>query len=188
MSVLANPFARGGLGRGLVAFAVFQAAWFACVGFAAQGRSGLGVAVVAAAVLLHLRMSDQPRAELRLIAFTLAVGFMGELVALQAGWIAYASPGPVAALPPVWILAMWVLFATTLTGPLAWLHGRPLLAAAFGAIGGPLSYAAAARLGACRFADPGVSMVALGVGWALVTPLLLAAARRLVTRRAGAAA
>jgi hypothetical protein len=79
---------------------------------------------------------------------------------------------------PLWILAMWVLFATALRSSLRWLQGRPALAALFGAVGGPLSYAAAARMGACRFEQPVVSALALGVAWAVITPLLVALARR----------
>ena len=64
------------------------------------------------------------------------------------------SPGPLPMLAPAWILALWALFAIALREPLRWLHGRWPLAALLGALGGPLSYAGAERLGACTLNRP----------------------------------
>jgi hypothetical protein len=159
--------------------AIFQAAWFACVASAAQGTPAWGLAAVAAAVAIHLAMSSAPGRDALLILAALGLGAIWDTLAMHAGWVTYASPGPVGGFAPAWILALWVLFATTLREPLRWMHARPLLAAAFGALGAPLSYAAAANMGACRFADPVVSLVALGIGWAVMTPVLVELARRL---------
>lgn len=164
--------------RLLVNFAAFQAAWFACVHFAARGDALAACASVLAAVLLHFAWSDHRRADLRLVAVALVVGLIWDTAMVQGGLIAYAAPGWSAAWAPPWILALWVLFATTLRGPLRWLHGRPLLAAAFGGIGGPLSYFAAARLGACVFPDVPGALVVLAEGWAVITPVLVQLASR----------
>jgi hypothetical protein len=59
-----------------------------------------------------------------------------------------------------------------------WLHARLSWAALLGAIGGPLSYTAAARLGAIGLQKPARALVALAIGWAAITPLLLMLARR----------
>jgi hypothetical protein len=187
MNASAARILNAGTLRVLLNIAVFQAAWFACVGFAARGAADWGIAAIGAAVALHFALSDARRADAVLAVAALAIGIVWETLALRAGWIAYASPGPVAGLAPAWILALWVLFATALREPLRWLHGRPALAALFGAVGGPLSYAAGARLGACRFDDPTTALLALGAGWAVLTPLLLALARRLEAGRGRAA-
>jgi hypothetical protein len=63
-----------------------------------------------------------------------------------------------------------------------WMSGRYLLAALFGAIGGPLSYLAGARLGAMSFIDTGAAVTALAVGWGLAMPLLMWLAARLPQR------
>lgn len=164
--------------RLLVNFAAFQTAWFACVHFAARGEVLAACASVLAAVVLHFAWSEHRAADLCLVAVALAVGVVWDSAMVQGGLIAYAAPGWSAAWAPPWILALWVLFATTLRGPLRWLHGRPLLAAAFGGIGGPLSYLAAARLGACVFPDVPVAMVVLAEGWAVITPVLVQLASR----------
>ena len=49
----------------------------------------------------------------------------------------------------------------------------------FGAIGGPLAYIGAARLGAVSLDALPLSYVALSVGWAIITPLLLKLTERL---------
>ncbi len=162
-----------------VGFALFQGAWFACVIGAAQGAAGYGIAAVVAVLALLLAASRERIAELRLIALAMAVGVIWDSLLARTGVVVYASPGPLPGWAPAWILALWALFAPMLREPLRWLHGRPLLAALVGGVGGPLSYAAAARLGACRFPDPALAMAVLAAGWALIVPLLLAAAQRL---------
>lgn len=168
---------------GLAQFCLFQAAWFACVLGAAHGQVAAGVMAVAAVVLLHLAVSPARAADLALTVLAMLVGLAWDSAMVRQGWVQYASPGPLPQLAPIWILALWALFATLLRGPLAWLHGRPLLAAVLGAIGGPLSYLAAVRLGAGSFPDPAVALAVLGAGWAVMTPALIESARRLGRRR-----
>ena len=85
-------------------------------------------------------------------------------------------PAPFA---PVWIVVMWMLFATTLGGVLRSLQQRPLLAALVGAAGAPLAYYSGARLGALALTRPVPALLAEAAGWALLLPLLLMAARRM---------
>ncbi len=55
------------------------------------------------------------------------------------------------------------------------MNGRPVLAAIFGAIGGPLSYMAGERLGAIALGDPRWrSLLVLSISWAVAMPLLMA--------------
>ncbi|HTR11088.1 MAG TPA: DUF2878 domain-containing protein [Paraburkholderia sp.] len=159
-------------------FVLFQAAWFACVVSAARGDAALGIAAVIAVVLVLVGWSARRRADLHLVALAVAVGLVWDSALAHAGIVRYASPGPVPGWAPAWILALWALLAPMLRDPMRWLHGRRLLAALFGAIGGALSYAAAGRLGACTFPDFALAMIVLGAGWALILPLLLAAAQR----------
>ena len=165
--------------RTLLDVAVFQAAWFACVASAARGETLWGAIAIAAAVVLHLALSDNLVADAALAALALCIGVVWDTFAIREGLVTYASPGPFPGVAPLWILLLWVLFATTLRGPLRWMHGRPWVAALFGAIGGPLSYAAAARMGACAFGNETFSLAALGAAWALITPVLVEVARRL---------
>ena len=164
--------------RMAIGFVLFQAGWFACVIGAARGEVALGVATAAAVVAVMLAWSDRRGADLRLIALSLAVGFASDNLLAHADLVRYASPGPWQGWAPPWILMMWALFAPMLREPMRWLHGRPALSAGFGGVGGALSYAAAERLGACVFPNPGMAMAVLAAGWGVITPLLLAAAHR----------
>lgn len=162
----------------------FQAAWFACVIGAAKGVPDIGLAAVLAAVALHLGLSPVRAADALLIGAALLIGFAWDSLLAHVGLVEYASPGALPGWAPPWILALWALFATTLREPLRWLHGRPMLGALLGAVGGPLSYASAERLGACRIPHLWQAMLALTLGWAVIVPLLIDLTRRLTVRGA----
>jgi hypothetical protein len=183
----ALPIRVGGSQRGralrLVATVVaFQGAWFACVLGAAHGWPWAGVALALLVIVGLIVCGDKPHVDALLIAVALAIGLAWDSALLRLGWIAYAAPGSLPGLAPAWILVLWALFAVTLREPMRALHRRLPLAAVLGAIGGPLSYLAAARLGACTLLRPDAALLALALAWAVITPLLLALARHLDTR------
>ena len=160
----------------------FQLAWFACVLGAAQGRPDLGILAVAAAVALQFAVSKARSHEAVLLGAALLMGLAWDSTMARSGIVIYTSPGPLPDWAPGWILALWALFATTLRGPLRWLHGRWLLTAIIGGISGAFSYLGAVRLGAGRFPEPVLAMLVLGAGWAVITPLLIELAKRLCAR------
>lgn len=164
---------------------VFQAAWFACVSGAAHGWPELGMAAVAAALWRHALLSRARRADAVLLAACLAVGALWDTLLARSGLLAYASPWPGPGVAPAWILALWALLATALREPLRALHARPVLAALAGAVGGPLSYWSAIRLGAGQVGAPVVATLALACGWAVITPALTTLAGWVVRRRPG---
>lgn len=155
--------------------------WLACVYGAAHGMSWAGVGVVAVLVLVHFVLTHTLREE---IAMIVVVGVLGTLVdSAQAASGLLVYQGRYAALPwlgPIWITAIWVLFASTINWSFEWLKGRTWLAAALGAIGGPLSYVAGERIGAVRFQrDYLVTVLALAVIWSLVLPAFFGLAHRM---------
>lgn len=161
---------------------LFQAGWFACVLGAARGfpwQGALAALLIAGFIVLRSRV---PRDELALVAAAAAAGFAFDSGLALAGWVAFEGAVPAPLLAPVWMVALWALFATTLNVSLRWLRDRPALGVLFGAVGGPLAYYAGEQLGALQFADPVPGLVAVGAGWALATPLLFALARRLGAR------
>lgn len=150
----------------------FQAGWFATVLGAAHGLPWLGPIAVLAAVVLHLMLTTQRLSELKLLAVALILGLIFEQALLDAGLVSYpGDPDGV----PLWMLALWPLFATTLNVSLAWFKPRLGLAALAGTLAGPLAYASGETLGAIRLHGPALWLLA--AGWALVFPLLLAVAR-----------
>jgi hypothetical protein len=178
----AEPLRGPGLPRLAVNVLGFQLGWFACVLGAARGLALAGTLVAAAVVAAHFALSRRPGVEAQLALAAMVLGLVWDGLCVQLGWIAYAAPGPWPALAPAWIIAMWALFATTLNVSLRTLQTRPGLAAALGALAGPLAYWGAQRLGACQLVAPVAATLALAIGWALFTPLLLALARVLTER------
>ncbi len=157
----------------LINFAAFQVGWFACILGAARGQPLWGPAVVALVLVLHLSRTRRPGGEALLALVAAGAGLLVDTTLIALG--AYV---PVRwLLPPpwttLWLMALWVNFSTTLNVSLAWLQGKPLLAALLGAVGGPLAYWAGDQLGAITMDQPlPVSLLAVGLAWCIVTPAL----------------
>jgi hypothetical protein len=60
-----------------------------------------------------------------------------------------------------------------------WMRGRPLLASAFGFVGGPLAYIAGHKIGGIQFVDQPAALAMLAIGWAIMMPLLMRLGERL---------
>ncbi len=163
----------------LINFLGFQSVWFLSLFGAGTHRSWLGAIALVAFTAWHFRAVANPRAEIVIVLVACAVGFVVDTTFIQAQLLAYAEPLPFAAVAPYWILGMWVNFALTLNGSMRWLHGRYLLAAVLGAIGGPLAYVAGIRLGAAELLASAVVVYGmLALVWAAAVPLLVVATER----------
>lgn len=153
---------------------LFQFGWFSCVLGAARHLPWVGTLVSVGIIAWHLSRSALPRREAALILLAGAIGLLLDSVVVHRGLIAYTSGTLAAGLAPHWIVAMWMIFATTLNVSFRWLKGRWLLAAALGAAAGPLAYLGGARLGAAEFPGGGVApLLAIAAVWAIAMPLLL---------------
>ena len=146
-------------------FVAYQLAWFACVLGAAHDLAWAGTLFAVAVAALHLALRRDP-AELRLVVSAAAIGFLVDSALARAQFVEFAS-ADWTGWAPIWMVSLWMAFATTLNHSLRWLMTRPLAAAAAGAIGGPLAYLAGARLGALTLVEPGVGLTLIAVLWAL---------------------
>lgn len=168
----------------LLNFVLFQICWLGAVIGAGDGRGWIGPLLVALFASWQLTRRNSPEREWLLVALTGAAGLLVDTVWIQAGVLRYAAPGPWPEVAPLWIVALWVNLALTLNHCMAYLRNSPLVAAALGAVGGPLSYGAAIK--GWQAAEPGVSAVTLtvllAVAWALAVPALFALSDA-VTRR-----
>lgn len=159
--------------------ALFQAGWFACVMAGAHGQAWIALSGLAAVLAWHLFRARQPQRELVLLAFVALIGAVYETLLAQTGWMRPTTGEWVPGMAAYWLVCLWAVFATTLNVSLRWLRARLLVAAAFGAIGGPLAYYAGSRLGALELAAPEPALASIAIGWAVLTPALLMVARRL---------
>jgi len=158
---------------------VFQIGWLCCVLAGAHHLPWLGTLAALLIVSRHVATASVPRFELLLILTAGTIGAVWDSLLVYAGWLTYPSGILVDGTAPHWIVAMWLLFATTLNVSLRFLKQRLLLAAALGAIGGPLAYFAGYKLGGVQIADFPVAMTALAAGWCVFMPLLMRLSERL---------
>jgi hypothetical protein len=158
---------------------LFQAAWLAGVLGAAQGRPWVGPAAALAVVAWHLLRARRAWPEALLLAAAVAVGAAFESLLVAAGWLRFDAGVVIAGTAPVWMIALWPVFATTLNVSLRLLHRRPLVAALLGAVAAPLAYYVGGRMGAVEFVSPGSALLAIAAGWLVLMPVLVSLAVRL---------
>ena len=161
--------------RKILNFVLFQAGWFACVLGGAHGMPVAAVAAAGAVIGVSLRWFSVDRmSDVRLFLAVALIGFCVDTMHLRFGGFALIGDPRFPHLCPLWLVALWAMFGTTLRGSLSWLAGRYGLAALLGAVAGPLSYLGGAKLGAVTLhPNRAFSIAALAVGWAVVMPLLV---------------
>jgi hypothetical protein len=115
------------------------------------------------------------------------IGAVFDSVLVAAGWVTFPSGMFSDVMAPYWIVTMWMLFGTTINMSMRFMRGRPLLAAAFGFVGGPLAYIAGYKIGGIQFVDQAAAIAMLAVGWAVIMPLLMRLGERLDGVSPGAA-
>ena len=162
---------------------VFQIGWLSCVLAGANHLPWLGTLTALLIVVLHISYASRPQNELLLVLSAGIIGAVWDSLLVYAGLLQYPSGILIEGTAPHWIIAMWLLFATTLNVSLRWLKERPLLAAAIGTVAGPAAYFAGYKLGGIQVPDVMTAMSALAIGWALLMPALMILSNRLVGTR-----
>lgn len=158
----------------VVNFILFQLGWFACVVSSAASQPVWGVAVAAFVIGYHLFRAPKPEYEFYLILIAMTVGVLWDSLMVTLALLDYTSGILIPNTAPYWIVVMWGLFATTINVSLRWLKGKYKLSIILGSIAGPLAYYGGERLGAVYFVDTPMAFLALAIGWAIFTPLLIA--------------
>lgn len=151
---------------------LFKAGWVACVMLAAGDMPGLATLAVAAVVVVHLLIVPVPVKEALLLAAAALLGLGWESLVLATGLLQYPESSQSGVWAPHWIVAMWVLFATTINHGLAWVKRSWLVSATMGLIGGPLAFFAGAGLGAVTFTNTPLALAVIGTGWAALLPMV----------------
>jgi hypothetical protein len=154
-------------------FIAFQIGWFSAVLGAGHGMPWLGVAVIPLVLLFNLVIAADWKHELAIVAAAAFVGFAVDTGLTATGIfvpVPFLMPRPFS---PLWMVALWMNQAMTLNSCMAWLRGRYLAGALFGAIGGPLAYLSGAKLGAASIPSTR-GLLVLGITWGVAFPALLA--------------
>lgn len=157
----------------IINLSFFKAGWLASVLAAAASMPIVGTTVVAIAVLVHLRRATNLQGEAQLLVLAALIGIAWESTLVSFGIVEYSAASILSGTAPYWIVAMWVLFATTLNIGMRWLQKSTLVAAVAGAIGGPMSFLAGQKAGAVSFPDQALALLVISAGWAVLLPLLV---------------
>jgi hypothetical protein len=147
----------------------YQLAWLAVIMAAARDLAWVGAVIALIVAASHLALRPGSR-ELKLMGLCAGIGLLIDSTLAITGQVRFAAAWP-ADLAPYWMLCLWIAFATTLSHSMRWVMNRPVAAAAAGAVGGPLAYLAAGRLGALDIATPSTTLPLIAL---LYTPGMIA--------------
>lgn len=164
--------------RVIINFVLFQLAWFACVIGAAHQLPWLAFVVAVSLISIQWVWAPNPIKELQLVVLVCGIGAVFDQLLLNHGVVQYQAHGWSAAWVPIWIIGLWAAFASVLNVSVRWLRNYRWAAVLLGAVGGPLAYAGAQTLGAVTLTITPSSQIVLGVGWAVLTPLLIHIAKK----------
>ncbi len=157
---------------------LFQISWPACVLGAAYGVVWAGLLVVIGMACWQLKAANRHQLDIRMVGLCLGAGLVLDTLWLQLGLLEFASPWPWPGLAPLWIMLLWLALGLVINHSMRFFKNRLVLVGVFGGIGSPLSYYAASRLGAVEWLAPAWQVVlAVGLSWALLLPLLFWVAR-----------
>ncbi len=165
-------------------YALYQIGWLTTVIGVREGNALLGGSLALILAAVHLVLTQDRKAECRLMLIAGAVGLVIDSTQIAIGLLHFKFQSLVPWLCPPWIIVMWIQFATTLRFSLRRLLHHPLAAATFGATGGPLVYVAGEGLGLVELSSPrSVTLVVISVLWALALTGLCTLAGRSKSER-----
>jgi hypothetical protein len=169
----------------VINLAMFQLVWVTTVFGVAHDRLWPGMAILSFFLIINTTISATARVDLTLATIAVTLGAAIDTVFIRAGLLSFEMNLPWLGFAPIWILILWANFALILNNGLQWMQGHYKIAAILGFIGGPLSYLGGIGLGAGELhVAPLTAFLIIGSCWAIVTPLLLMAARELTRRTA----
>jgi|GEM_PF-114014 len=155
-------------------FLFFNGMWLLCV----LGRENwlwLSVTLILSYSWLLLARTSLSKTQLLLPAL---FGIGIDSFMLMSGMFEFTSP-----FLPLWLIMLWLVFASTLQQSLRWLGNRVMLTAILGAIAFPLNYSVGEKLGAVTFSAPYSQVIAVMASiWLLGLPLLFAISNNTLLR------
>ena len=166
------------IARIIINIVLFQIGWLVCVLSAVNNIALISLLFAFTAIGFHLFFTPMRIKEIQMLFLVTLTGTAWETVMVQLGFMVYINGNIFEGLPPYWILAMWLLFATTLNISLRWLHGRMMLAALLGMLFGPITYFAGSKLGGVSFPETLSTIAVVAISWGVLMPMLAVLAKR----------
>ena len=149
----------------LINLALFQLGWLVCV----LGGNIYAAVFTSLVLLIHGWLILDDRREWKLIAVIVFCGCLWDISMAQIGVIHFTDT--MIAGIPLWLVCLWLLFATTFRHSLLWLRRYLWLAVPLGGVFGPLSYWFGADLAEVELRAPVfASLAIMAAGWAVLFP------------------
>lgn len=124
---------------------VYQCVWFGSVIL----QDGFLIPAIML-ISLHVWLVNDPGKELSVMLVCGSAGVLTDMTLTAAGLFVFEPALSVSGLP-LWLVSIWIAFVATLRHCFRFLVDRAVLGIVMAALGAPLSYLAAARLGAVEF-------------------------------------
>lgn len=151
-------------------FIIFQSAWFA----AAYLHNHFGALLCASLGLINIFPFDEMfRRRVFAALLVIIIGLANDYLLYYFKIIIF--PGQSFTFLPLWLLAIWLAFSSTLHSSLFWLRKLNLLQQSLvGGIGGAVSYVAGAKLGAVEYQFSVMPAFAWHfLNWCILLPLIV---------------
>lgn len=151
----------------LINLLLFNIGWSAC----ALGGDITAVIITLQVLLIHLLIVAENFREISFIALVSVIGLTSDVILFNTNLLTHSG---YPYLPPIWMICMWPVFATTLKHGLSFFHGRLVLAVVAGAIGGMCFYYVGMQLSEVEMVNsPWVVLPIIGLDWGILFPLFI---------------
>jgi hypothetical protein len=159
--------------KNLVNFILFQMLWVACVLGAANQIIWPSIILVIAMLVTFSLPAFKVKNDIFLVFICLILGFILDSSLAYFNFIDYSFDYGYSLMAPLWILLLWIGFALTLNHSMAWIFKNIKLGYLLMAVGAPLSYISADRLGAVTISNIVLTSLIVSLSWVLVFTVLI---------------
>lgn len=151
----------------------FTIVWFCCAFSAKNENFLLAIIPTTIYIIIHLQIVSKKKVvELKLISLSLFLGIIVDSLLSWLGIVKYAGSWEnFPNLSPIWILCMWIGFASQIFHSLKFLRGRFLLIGFYGILA-PLAYIGGEKIQAVQVSAGMANMVIISALWVISLVIL----------------
>lgn len=159
------------LARILINVVAYDIGWTIAVLAAARDEFVLSIGAMLGVVLIHAEFELYSPREIPTLLLGVLAGTAADTLWLALGLFHLTAAPDNLVLGAAWFLSLWLGFSSVIAVSLRWMWRRPAIGVLFGAIGGPLAYSIAAKIGAITFAEPvWPALAAVSAQYAIIVP------------------
>lgn len=159
-------------------FFAYYLVWAICIYSAAYGFRWLGliasIGVTWGQYLWQVLFKKQHLYLIPFIIYLTIIGFVGDTALCYVNVIQYKANPFIFPLPAPFMIGIWLNFAMLFYATLSWFITRPLMLALLSFVGFVVAYLVGASIGAAVLLKGTLSLILIGLMWAIVLPMSIA--------------